>query len=217
MRPQENPHFAAESAAGSVAAGWVRRYNVGSDVENAFTFRAFAMKTLIFELLMLGAAIAGHARGAALTPGVYRIDAGSYLTAVQRAEAGPNKRIERKIRACLLCSGRCHVCRGVARGEICRTRAQQGAVPDSGRLQGRCRAWRTVLHCLCPARRERLFNRRSVLCWRGSAVRSDTCKLYSAAAAAAQGSGRHSYPAGTYSHSGRQGRLPARLRPGWLR
>ncbi|SOY41351.1 hypothetical protein CBM2587_A10295 [Cupriavidus taiwanensis] len=96
MRPQENPHFAAESAAGSVAAGWVRRYNVGSDVENALTFRAFAMKTLILALLMLGAAIAGHARGAALTPGIYRIDAGSYLTAVQRAEAGPNKRIEEK-------------------------------------------------------------------------------------------------------------------------
>ncbi|AMR76495.1 XAC2610-related protein [Cupriavidus nantongensis] len=54
------------------------------------------MKTLILALLMLGAAVAGHAYGAALTPGIYRMDANSYLTAVQRAEAGPNKRIEEK-------------------------------------------------------------------------------------------------------------------------
>ncbi|PZX25386.1 hypothetical protein C7416_108126 [Cupriavidus phytorum] len=46
--------------------------------------------------LILGVAVAGHAYGAALTPGIYRIDAGSYLTAVQRADAGPNKRIEER-------------------------------------------------------------------------------------------------------------------------
>ena len=54
------------------------------------------MKTLILALMMLGAAVRGHAYGAALTPGVYRVDAGSYLTAAQRVEAGTSERIEER-------------------------------------------------------------------------------------------------------------------------
>lgn len=54
------------------------------------------MKTLTLASLMLGAAVAGHAYGAALTPGIYRIDAGSYQTAVQRSEAKSGERIEER-------------------------------------------------------------------------------------------------------------------------
>ncbi|MBB2920465.1 XAC2610-related protein [Cupriavidus alkaliphilus] len=54
------------------------------------------MKTLTLASLMLGAAVAGHAYGAALMPGIYRIDAGSYLTAVRRSEAKPGERIEER-------------------------------------------------------------------------------------------------------------------------
>ncbi|RAS05023.1 XAC2610-related protein [Cupriavidus alkaliphilus] len=56
-----------------------------------------SMKLPTLAWLILGVAVvAGHAYGAALTPGIYRIDAGSYLTAVQRAEAGTNKHIEER-------------------------------------------------------------------------------------------------------------------------
>ncbi|MCO4862866.1 hypothetical protein MKD38_14355 [Cupriavidus sp. WGlv3] len=55
-----------------------------------------SVRLLPLARLILGGAVAGHAYGAALTPGIYRIDAGSYVTAVQRAEAGTNKHIEER-------------------------------------------------------------------------------------------------------------------------
>ncbi|SOY85137.1 conserved exported protein of unknown function [Cupriavidus taiwanensis] len=55
-----------------------------------------SMKLLALASLILGAAVGGNAYGAALTPGIYRIDATSNLTAVLRTEVGPGKRIEER-------------------------------------------------------------------------------------------------------------------------
>ncbi|SOZ34157.1 conserved hypothetical protein [Cupriavidus neocaledonicus] len=92
----EKPYFAAESVQTAL------RPDGGADITSAPMWETHSlsepspMKTLILALLMLGAALGGHAYGAALTPGIYRVDAGSYLTAAQRAQAAPGERIEER-------------------------------------------------------------------------------------------------------------------------